>query len=404
MMKHMFKLVWNRKRTNILIITEIFFSFLVLFGVVAFGVYYVNNYRQPLGFSYENVWTVSVSGIFDAYSQGGRAQAVDDFKQMQMALRDLDEVEGVAGMGMTPFQIGASNGPMYYKGRRAESRYNDATDELRDVLGLKMVQGRWFEPSDDALNYEPAVINERLRDELFGKENPLGKEFDPPKDPGERAKTMPRRVIGVITDFRQHGEFHALYNYCFYRLSAKSMSGVPMVNLLVRLRPGVTATFEEKLMNKLRSVMRDRTIQIEPLERARKSHMRLVLAPIAAASLVAVFLIIMVGLGMVGVLWQNVSRRTKEIGLRRALGGTAGDVHKQVLGELLVIATVGLLLGMAVVVQLPLLEIVDWMSPGVFTVGLIVSLLVMYGLTVAAGLYPSWLATKVQPAGALHYE
>jgi putative ABC transport system permease protein len=132
--------------------------------------------------------------------------------------------------------------------------------------------------------------------------------------------------------------------------------------------------------------------------------MRLVLAPMAAASLVAVFLIIMVGLGMVGVLWQNVSRRTKEIGLRRALGGTAGDVHKQVLGELLVIATAGLLLGMAVVVQLPLLEIVDWMSPGVFTVGLIVSLLVMYGLTIAAGLYPSWLATNVQPAGALHYE
>lgn len=157
-------------------------------------------------------------------------------------------------------------------------------------------------------------------------------------------------------------------------------------------------------MNRLRSVMKDRTIQIEPLDRARKSHMRLVLAPMAAASLVAVFLIIMVGLGMVGVLWQNVSRRTKEIGLRRALGGTAGDVHRQVLGELLVIATAGLLLGMAVVVQLPLLEIVDWMSPGVFTVGLIVSLLVMYGLTIAAGLYPSWLATKVQPAGALHYE
>jgi putative ABC transport system permease protein len=401
MIKHMFKLVWNRKRTNILIITEIFFSFLVLFGVVAFGVYYVNNYRQPLGFSYENVWTVSVSGIFH---QGNRAQAVDDFKQMQMALRDLAEVEGVAGVGMTPFQIGASNGPIYYKGRRAESRYNDATDELRDVLGLKVVQGRWFTPSDDALNYEPAVINESLRDELFDMENPLGKELDPPKDPGERAKTMPRRVIGVITDFRQHGEFHALYNYCFYRVSSRRMSGVPMVSLLVRLRPGTTAAFEEKLMNKLRSVMRDRTIQIEPLERARKSHMRLVLAPIAAASLVAVFLIIMVGLGMVGVLWQNVSRRTKEIGLRRALGGTARDVHKQVLGELLVIATVGLLLGMAVVVQLPLLEIVDWMSPGVFTVGLIVSLLVMYGLTIAAGLYPSWLATKVQPAGALHYE
>lgn len=403
MIKHMFKLVWNRKRTNILIITEIFFSFLVLFGVTAFGIYYTDNYLRPLGFSYENVWNVSVSGIFDS-RHAERAQAMNDFKQMQLALRDLDEIEGVAGIGMTPFQIGASNGPIYYRGRSAEARYNDGTDELKDVLELKVVQGRWFDSSDDSLNYEPVVINVRLRDELFGHENPLGKEFDLPKDPEERAKTMPQRVVGVITDFRQHGEFHELYNYCFHRASAKKLSGLAMIALLVKLRPGTTAAFEEKLMNRLRSVMKDRTIQIEPLDRARKSHMRLVLAPMAAASLVAVFLIIMVGLGMVGVLWQNVSRRTKEIGLRRALGGTAGDVHRQVLGELLVIATAGLLLGMAVVVQLPLLEIVDWMSPGVFTVGLIVSLLVMYGLTIAAGLYPSWLATKVQPAGALHYE
>jgi putative ABC transport system permease protein len=404
MIKHMFKLVWNRKRTNILIITEIFFSFLVLFGVVAFAVYYANNYRKPLGFSYENIWNVSVGSIFDVYHKEGRAQAIDDFKRMQMALRDFNEVEGIAGIGMTPFHIGASNSDISYRGRSVESRYNDATDGLKDVLGLRVVQGRWFQPSDDALSYEPVVINEKLRDELFGAENPLGKEFDLPNDPEGRAKAKPRRVIGVITDFRQHGEFHALYNYCFYRSSARNLTGAPMINTLVKLRPGTTVAFEEKLMNKLRSVLRDRTIQIEPLARVRKSHMRLVLTPVIAASMIAVFLIIMVGLGMVGVLWQNVSRRTKEIGLRRALGGTAGDVHKQVLGELLVIATVGLLLGVAVVAQFPLLEIVDWMSPGVFTVGLIVSLLVMYALTIAAGLYPSWLATKVQPAGALHYE
>src|SRR5574342_684682 len=112
MIKHMFKLVWNRKRTNILIITEIFFSFLVLFGVTAFGIYYTDNYLRPLGFSYENVWNVSVSGIFDS-RHAEPARAMNDFKQMQLALRDLDEIEGVAGIGMTPFQIGASNGPIY---------------------------------------------------------------------------------------------------------------------------------------------------------------------------------------------------------------------------------------------------------------------------------------------------
>jgi len=107
---------------------------------------------------------------------------------------------------------------------------------------------------------------------------------------------------------------------------------------------------------------------------------------------------------MVGVLWQNVSRRTKEIGVRRAAGASAGDVYKQILGELVVIVTIGLLVGIAVVAQVPLLGIVDWMTPGIFAAALVFSLAVMYALTTVAGLYPSWLATKVHPASALHYE
>jgi len=61
MIKHLFKMVWNRKRTNFLITVEIFFSFLVLFTVILFGVYYTDNYRQPLGFSYQNVLNISIT-------------------------------------------------------------------------------------------------------------------------------------------------------------------------------------------------------------------------------------------------------------------------------------------------------------------------------------------------------
>jgi len=107
---------------------------------------------------------------------------------------------------------------------------------------------------------------------------------------------------------------------------------------------------------------------------------------------------------MVGVVWQSVARRTREIGLRRALGGTARDVYMQVLGELVVIATLGLVLGSLLVAQAPLLGLVSWLTGKLFFVSLGVSLGLMYLLTVAVGLYPSWLATKVQPADVLHYE
>ena len=81
-----------------------------------------------------------------------------------------------------------------------------------------------------------------------------------------------------------------------------------------------------------------------------------------------------------------------------------GGVSLQVLGELLVVTTAGLLLGAALAVQVPLLGVIGWVSNGVYAVGMALAALTIYGLTVVSALYPSWLATQVQPAEALHYE
>ena len=54
MIRHLFKMIWNRKKSNFLLISEIFFSFLVLFAVLSLLVYYLNNYAKPLGFTPDN--------------------------------------------------------------------------------------------------------------------------------------------------------------------------------------------------------------------------------------------------------------------------------------------------------------------------------------------------------------
>jgi len=109
--------------------------------------------------------------------------------------------------------------------------------------------------------------------------------------------------------------------------------------------------------------------------------------------------VVMANLGLLTVL-----RRRREIGLRRALGATGRGVSLQVLGELLVVTTAGLLLGAALAVQVPLLGVIGWVSNGVYVVAMALATLTIYGLTVVSALYPSWLATQVQPAEALHYE
>ena len=61
MIRHLLKLVWNRKRGNLLVTLEIFVCFLVLFATVVMIGYYANNYRQPVGYDYEDVWSISTS-------------------------------------------------------------------------------------------------------------------------------------------------------------------------------------------------------------------------------------------------------------------------------------------------------------------------------------------------------
>ena len=384
MIAHLFKLVWNRKQTNALIAAEVFFSFLVLFATVTLGVYFADNYRQPLGFSYRNVWSISSLDRELILGDG----AAEKRRQILLALQEMEEIESVAGVdpGASPYGLSRSNAKVKYQGRKVRTQLGGVTDGFKETVGLRIVQGRWFERADDAVDWTPVVINRKLSRELFGQEDPLG------QDIGKR-----RRVVGVISDFRRTGEFSGIQNFMLIRAAQPRW-------FLIRVRPGITADFEEELMGRLTAIARGGTLQIETLDQARTRAFKFNLAPLIVAGTVATFLVLMVGLGLMGVLWQNVTQRTREIGLRRAHGATAKRIHRQVLGELLAVTTIGLGAGIVCVVQFPLLDIVSFLSGEVYFSGLAVSLGIMYLLTILCGWYPSWLATKVHPAEALHHE
>jgi putative ABC transport system permease protein len=411
MIRQLVKLCWNRKRAQALVAVEVFSSFLVLFAVMTVAVYNIDNYRRPLGFDYHDVLNVNVTSLSEmaASVDGAPVSATEETRRLAREVRGLDAVEGVAGMAVPAFDLTGMSDIVEYQGRRIDSFHNEVTDDFAQVMRVEVTRGRWFEPADDALAYEPVLINERLKRDLFGAEDPLGKNIAPKPDEHSAGhgggKAPPElRVVGVFTDFREDGELSGPEPYFFRRSRITGADAKPYYNLVVRVRPGTPAAFEETLMNRLRAVSPGRTFQVDPLAKMRRSMMRLRLVPMLAAALIAGFMLIMVALGMVGVLWQSVARRRREIGLRRALGATGQGVSLQVLGELLVVTTAGLLLGAALAVQVPLLGVIGWVSNGVYAVGMALAALTIYGLTVVSALYPSWLATQVQPAEALHYE
>lgn len=400
MMRHLLKLVWNRKRTNALLILEIFFSFLVVFVVGTLGIYCWSNYRRPLGFEWENVVAVVIDmqqRSDDTYTP----EQVETFARLLREVQTLDPVEAAAGSMGAPFELGTYNGVRDFGQRPVEFNFNEVTQDLDKVMRLEMVRGRWFQPADAALAWQPVVIDEDFARAVFGGDDPIGKRFgDPVEEMGERE----RRVIGVVRDYRSGGELTGVANYLFELKRAGHPDDRPARNLLVRLRPGTPAAFEEELIERLQAVAPEWSFEARPLWQLRESAFRLRLTPVIAGAVVAFFLLLMVGLGLLGVLWQNLIQRTREIGLRRAAGASRLEVHRQIVLEQLLVTTLGVLLGTALVVQIPVLDLVGFIRPGVFAGGILLAMATMYLLTALCVLYPSMMASRIQPAEALRYE
>ena len=414
MIRHLIKLIWNRKRQNFLLTVEMFFSFMTLFGVVLMGAHFLNNSRMPLGYEIDRVWSLSVDRKESDQDPAVKARHRQTYEQVLMAVRELPQVEAV-GAGFTGPYANSNwgSGSRLAGGRQIDYGVNNVTDSYAELMKIPIVEGRWFSREDDATTYTPVVINRRMAQEIFGDEIAVGKviQEEPDKDGPQDPTTKPdiKRVIGVVEDFRQNGELSSPGNYLFYRLRLDSpdpRASIPE-RIYVRLVPGTAAAFEETLVKKAMAAAGTWSFEVEPLDAMRVDKLYQYTIPLMVVGTIAGFLLLMVGLGLTGVVWQSVTQRIREFGLRRAKGATIRSVRAQVLTEMMIMTSLALIVGVVLLAQLPLLPLPSEMrviSAPVFVGSIIISALAIYLLTLLCGWQPSRLATRIQPAEALHYE
>jgi putative ABC transport system permease protein len=413
MIRHVFKLAWNRRRANGLILVELIGSFLVLCGVLTFVVYLLDQWRRPMGFDYDNVWHVGIdSGPYTPLSEESKRTVHDRVARLVQEVRSLPEVERLSTYDYNvPFGHSTAATLNYVRGVRTQVELSETDAELKDVLGLEVIAGRWLEPGDGDLNWVPLVITQNYAELLYGNEDPVGRELleykkdgtlqQPDEDDGVK------RIVGVVQNIRRASQCAPapLSEFLARPTVVESVSKTfPPVALLLKVKPGTTAAFEEKVLRLAHGVAPDWKFEATTLDEARRGVLRDTWMPLLMSGLVAGFLIIMVGMGLVGVLWQTVARRTRELGLRRALGATAAAVRWQVLGELLALTTGAVVVGALVFLQLPILKVFTQAGFNVYLIGLAIGMLVLYPFVVLCGLYPSWLATRVHPVQALQHE
>lgn len=418
MTRHLVRLIWNRKRQNLLLTIEIFCAFLVVFVVALFGLTFTINARAPLGYDTDRVWAIDVSRPRTQASQDAEAAAAAEarerevFTRLLAAVRELPQVEIAAAAFTGPYiNAGWGSGLTLADGRKVDYVYNRVTDDFMPLLSMPIVAGRGFSREDDAAAARPVLVNVMMARTIFGDANPIGQiipeKIDPKRAPSPAdPPRKPKRVVGVIEDFRQDGRYSTPQAVLFDRLRTDpDAEGVPE-RLLIRVRPGTTAALEPVLVRRLQREAADWSFSVSTMEHLRERKLNDYMMPLTVLSVLAGFLLMMVTLGLTGVVWQSVIVRLREFGLRRAAGASGGSVRRQVFAEMAVMTSFAVLAGTIVVGQLPFLPLPeDLVLPTPVFIGAVaLATAAIYCLTLACGWYPSRLAARMPPADALRYE
>jgi putative ABC transport system permease protein len=407
MIWHSFKLIWNRKRSSKLLIIEILISFLVIFAISSISIELAENYFSPLGYKAENVWSfyhyarpesefMAIENSDDEDYKKAEAEKVRRIRrQILDKMKTHPEIDAFAASSQShPYENFLEWTKIQHNSNDIWIGHYKADDNLPSVMSINVVKGRWFDQNDDASTLPPAIINQKLKEEIYPDEDALGKTL--------LINDNEYKIVGLIDAYRHWGVFDSQKNVVFTRVNMNADDG-EFTNILMKVKPGVGGEFEAKMIEEIRAMVPEWKLELNTLEKMKASIHKQQLTPLAILLIICSFLILNVALGLFGVLWYNINQRISELGLRRAVGSTGNRIKSQLITETLILASFGIIGGAIIAFQFPLLNVFN-IRTWVYLLAILISVLVMLTLAALCAWYPGRQAARIDPATALHEE
>ena len=355
------------------------------------------------GFQPSEIITLTVSLPRQHYPQPRQWSAF--FNQLDQQFVSLPGVQGVGAAIPLPLSGSSINLAYAVEGRPALSNAQAPTAEYAainpdyfQVMRIPLLRGRTFTPADSADAARVCIISETIARRSFPNEDPIGENLL-----FGSAGTTARRIVGVVGDVK----FRALKEDSRPEIYAPfNQEPAATMQFAVRAPRSIANSLAPTLAAKVHALDRDLPVDdVTPMadtvsETIAPERFRTLLLGLFGA-----VAILLTAVGVYGVLSYNVTMRTREIGIRMALGSTRGDVQRLVLGQGMLQIGVGLIAGLALAFALTrlmrsMLYDVSAADPPTF-----VSVVVLVTLVALIACYvPARRATKVNPIIALRNE
>jgi predicted permease len=386
---------------RMLVVAQVALSLLLLVGAGLFARSLNNLRRLDPGFEIERLLVFSVDPSLSGYDQSGVQALV---KRLEEDLRAQPGTRSVAASQNTLLTNSIWRSTVRVEGytRKDGEDMSPQVDAVSppyfQTLGIPIMAGRSFTEADAAAAPKVAIVNETFARYFYGKESPLGRRFGFARD-----KTTDIEIVGVVKDGKAANLRDPIPRFVYLPLAQSD--GVAQVSFYVR-----TALPEAALAPAVREAVGRQDAQLPVFDlKAMETQVgeslfveRMVAALSAAFGLLATLL---ASVGLYGVTSYSVARRTREIGIRMALGAPRGRVMRLILSEVCLLGAAGLALGLPLALGLAKLLRAQFFNVSPFdplTVASATALL--SAVTLAAGFVPARRAMRVDPLTALHYE
>jgi len=394
--------LWRRMGANLVVI-ELATAVILLAGAGLLGKSLYKLLHEDLGFRPDHLATVSI-GLPEAAFPKDEQQVAFERTLLERAGR-MPGVQSAAVTDLLPVSCNCDTDWVRFVGKPYNGIHNEVNERQVSVglfatLQVRLKNGRFFSDADDVGKPKVMMINQAFAQKYFPGEDPIGKRVGDT----ELTPTSIREIIGVVENFKEAGldqeqwptEYEPFdqspdsYFSLVLRTSQDAGSILPALSPLIHsVNPNVGVDSERTMQGR-----------IDDSEAAyiHRSAAYLVGGFAALALLLGV-------VGLYGVIAYSVSQRTREIGVRMALGAQRSSVYKLVLGEAAKLIGVGVVVGLAGSVGAAMLMGKLLFGVQAWDAGTLISVAVVLGAAaMMASYFPARRAASVNPTEALRAE
>jgi putative ABC transport system permease protein len=394
-----------------LVVAQVALALLLLLGAGLTLKSFRNAQNASLGFNPENILVADVSLPKARYDTDEKVVRFND--QLIERIRSLPGVEAAALGSNIPFDdnewdssFHLTGMPPYPPGERPEAEVNHVTPDYFRVMGMPLPRGRTFTTDDRAGRPRVVIIDETLAQKYFLGKDPIGQQIDDNRT--DVKNPPPLTIVGVVP--RTRNEAPGEDNVEQYHWPQITFAADQVANrgnmLLVRVKSGNPLALAPAIKRELHDLDPDQafadisTMESNIAKSLGSRHMMMSLL-----SEFALIALVLASVGLYGVMALTVTQRTRELGIRLALGAQRADVFRLVLSQGMLLVVCGLIIGLLGAVGVSrVLQSVLYGVGGSDALALTFALFVLAMVALIACWLPARRATRVDPMVALRAE